>query len=180
MKVLLVPIFCLFLSLSGGGCDKASDNKIMTYDYPPDIANLCVKAREDAKRCVESVVGHPLELNNGCRVEKVPGVKKGKNGWGWWSEDYNCYVCGLCGYIKRQYYIKIGVNPQTGLDINMGSLTHENGHYWINSNNLDEGQMHNQKFASCFASWNNPPSKKLYFETKDGWEIIDLLELEDQ
>jgi hypothetical protein len=139
------------------------------FDYPAGMSSMCVSEREAAKACIDRVAGSDVGATRSCTVATVPGEKKFGNGWGWWSEAHNSYVCGLAGRRGAcDYLIQIGVDPQRGGDVNRGSLRHEWGHYWIDCNDLTDGQSHNPRFSSCFASWRDAAQKPMTFLRSDG------------
>lgn len=156
----------LFLVCVMGCATKCGDAR---FDFPAGLSAMCIQEREAAKACIDRVAGEDVVATRSCTVKTIPGEKKYSNGWGWWSEAHNSYVCGLAGRRGNcDYLIQIGVDPQRGGDVNRGSLRHEYGHYWIDCNDLEDGQSHNPRFSTCFASWRDLPVKRATVLRSDG------------
>lgn len=171
MRNILLNTRYSLLALCIGACASGCATKCghAVFSSPSDLSAMCAAEREAAKACIDRVARVDVVATRSCKVATVPGEKKFANGWGWWDETYGSYVCGLAGRRGAcDYLIQIGVDPRGGGDVNRASLRHEFGHYWIDANDLRDGQSHNPVFSTCFASWRDIPTKSATGLQSDG------------
>lgn len=141
---------------------------------PNDIKEMAIKAKDNAKQCIESKgvkVREPFAVN----IEKVKGEKNIYGFWCWKSPEWNgAWVTGLTYKRPNYYLIKVGANPKTEGDVKYSTLVHEFGHVFLMYNFNEYG--HNIKYKNCFENWHDIKVKSFSILSTNEEVIVDYIE----
>ena len=130
-----------------GGCITLFGGERHKFKFPGDIRDMCYAARTDARAAIQAK-GTKLSTKSGCKVIKVPGIRKIAGKWAWERPEYpGHWIAGLCTGPE----IQVGCHPHTGGEVNNGTLTHEFGHHWLITNYSN--YTHDPRYDRQFENW---------------------------
>lgn len=137
----------IIVVLCGGCAALLGGSRDYKFNYPSDIKEMCYGARNNAKNIIQAQ-GLKLSTKSGCRVLKVPGIRKIAGKWAWKRPRYPEYwIAGLCTGPE----IQVGCHPHTGGEVNNGTLIHEFGHHWLITNYRN--YTHDPRYDRQFDNW---------------------------
>lgn len=142
-------------------CSCASGPK---YKIPDELKPIAHGEMNNARSCIESLVGSSLSTDRLKYVQVYPvrGERKFSYGWGWREPSLGgIWVLGTCqGFNSdKSFIIKIGVAPDGSPDVSGDALKHEFGHLWLM--HIYREPNHIAPYHKCFAGWTPPGSPSL-------------------
>ena len=167
--------FLIGLPALAAGCSTIFASR--DWDLPASYAKEIEGELYAAVSYLKSVDGYKYDDKKAAlRVTLVPGGRKINGYWCW--QEPNLYgtmwIAGLCGKTanKNKMYIKLGVHPSNGREINHLATRHEAGHYWLVSN---RGIWdHRPEYAKGFANWKDPGTRYFFGRDASNESVVEI------
>lgn len=146
------------------GCAMFDRDRKPKRDFPAWCKNEFHGALNTAREAIESK-GTKLKEHD-VRGEVIPGQKRFRDGWGWYQTEPSwpgggMWVGGLTW--SGGYLVQLVIDPNRPTDpsaLHMGSMIHEMGHHWLDSNG--HGSGHPALYDDVLPGWKEARKKVGY------------------